>query len=177
MTATDRIASPVARSLLACFTTQLATLPSPPAKIELRVGTEAGPLLGPNVDECCDGLAWVRVSSVYPSWDSFPSEDNTWLPTGPLAYAVVLEMGIAFCMPWGNDDGYDSIDPPSGTEWSTAFDTQMLHQAVMRHSAACCFPSTQRRAVGAWNTLSVEGGCVGSTLTLTVSVPTPCADC
>lgn len=174
----DPIAAPVANKLLVCLTTQLQELPSPPGLIQLRVGADTGPLVGPNVDECCQGLAWVRVASVYPSWDSFPAPDNTWLPCGPLAYAVVLEMGVAFCMPWSDsDDEFDNVDPPNTTDWSNAFATLMQHQTLMRRAAACCWPATQRRAVGEWNPLPVEGGCNGGTLRVTVSVPAPCADC
>ncbi len=120
----------------------------------------------------------MRVSEVYPSWDNFPAEDNTWLPTGPLAYAVVLEMGVAFCMPWSDsEDTFDNTDPPSADDWATAFATQMQHQTLMRRTAACCFRPTQRRAVGGWTSLPVEGGCTGGKLTVIVSVIAPCADC
>lgn len=174
----DLIASPAAKELLTCFKAKLAELPNPPKHVQLRVGSETGPLMGPGVDECCDGLAWVRVANVYPSWDSFPAADNTWSPCGPLAYAVVLEMGMAFCMPWSDsDDTLDSVDPPSALDWETAFNTQMQHQNLMRQTAACCFRPTQRRAVGEWVGLSVEGGCTGGKLTLTVSVMNPCSDC
>lgn len=174
----DPIATPVATALLACLTAQMNELPSPPSKIEMRAGAESGPLIGPNVDECCAGLAWVRVASVYPSWDSFPAPDTTWLPCGPLAYAVVLEMGSAFCMPWANsDDSFENLDPPSTADWAGAATTLMQHQTLMRRAAACCFAPTQRRAVGEWNPLSVEGGCLGGTLRVTVSVMAPCADC
>lgn len=174
----DPIATPVANALLDCLTQQMSTLPSPPAKIEIRIGSEAGPLIGPNVDECCAGLAWIRVADIYPSWDSFPAPDNTWLPCGPLAYAVVLEMGTAFCMPWSDSgDGFDNMDPPSTQDWQNGFMTLMQHQTLMRRAAACCFPATQRRAVGEWTPLSIEGGCTGGTLRVTVSVMAPCGDC
>lgn len=176
---TDPIGTPVATQLLACFEEQLSTLPVPPRYIQLRAGQDAGaPLLGPNIDECCAGLAWVRIVSIYPSWDSFPAEDNTWTPCGPLAYAVVLEMGVSFCMPWSDsDEGLDNWDPPSTADWATAFNTQMVHQTLMRRTAACCFLPTQRRAVGEWTPMPVEGGCLGGKLTLTVSVMAPCNDC
>jgi len=175
---TDPIAAPVAAELLACFTAKLQTLPNPPKYIQMRVGSDTGPLMGPNIDECCSGLAWVRVGRVYPSWDSFPGPDNTWLPCGPLAYAVELEMGVAFCMPWSDSSGIiDEIDPPSTQDWASAFNTQMIHQTLMRQTAACCFRPTQRRAVGEWSSFAVEGGCTGGRLTVTVSVPAPCSDC
>jgi hypothetical protein len=174
----DPIATPVANALLACLTEQMNNLPSPPKYVQLRVGTDTGPLIGPNVDECCAGLAWVRVANVYPSWDSFPSPDYDWLPCGPLAYAVVLEMGSAYCMPWSDsDDSFENIDPPSTADWQTAFTTQQQHQTLMRRAAACCFAPTQRRAVGEWNPLPVEGGCTGGTIRVTVSVMAPCGDC
>ena len=175
---TDPIGMPAAQELLACFTTQLSHLASPPKLIQLRLGQETGPLIGPNTDECCSGLAWVRIDSIFPSWDSFPSPDDTWTPCGPFAYGVRLEMGIAFCMPWStSDDTLDNIDPPSSADWATAAATQMVHQTLMRRTAACCWRPTQRRAVGAWSPLPVEGGCTGGKLLVTVSVLTPCADC
>jgi len=175
---TDPIGTPVAEELMACFVDQLSTLPVPPRYIQLRVGQETGPLIGANVDECCAGLAWIRIANIYPSWDSFPAPDNTWLPCGPLAYAVVLEMGVSFCMPWSDSgDSFDNIDPPSSADWASAFNTQMVHQTLMRRTAACCFRPTQRRAVGEWTPLPVEGGCTGGKLLVTVSVMAPCADC
>lgn len=174
----DPIGTPVALELLSCFTDQLQELVSPPKYIQLRVGQETGPLIGANIDECCAGLAWIRIANIYPSWDSFPAADNTWLPCGPLAYAVVLEMGVAFCMPWSDsDESFDNVDPPNAEDWSAAFATQMQHQTLMRRSAACCWRPTQRRAVGEWSPLPVEGGCTGGKMTVTVSVPAPCADC
>jgi len=174
----DPIGMPVAQQLLACLTDQMNTLPSPPAKIQLRAGGETGPLIGPDVDECCAGLAWVRIAEIYPSWDNFPAEDNSWLPCGPLAYAVVLEMGTAFCMPWSSsEEGFEDLNPPSDDDWFNAATTAMQHQTLMRRAAACCFLPTQRRAVGGWQPLSVEGGCTGGTLKVTVSVMAPCGDC
>jgi len=174
----DPIATPVAEELLACFTAQLMELPNPPANIHMRVGTDTGPLYGPNVDECCAGLAWIRIAGVYPSWDSFPSPDNDWTPCGPLAYAVQLEMGMAFCMPWADsEDGFENLDPPSQADWAQAAVTQMQHQNLMRKTAACCFRPTQRRVVGEWSPLPVEGGCTGGKLLVTVSVMNPCSDC
>jgi len=174
----DPIATPVANALLACLTDQMQNLPKPPAKTELRYGAETGPLIGPNVDECCAGLAWVRVAQVYPSWTDFPAPTNDWSPCGPLAYAVVLEMGSAFCMPWSDSEQeFDNMDPPSTADWQQAFTTGMQHQTLMRRAAACCFAPTQRRVVGEWTPLSVEGGCTGGTLTVTVSVMAPCGDC
>ena len=174
----DPIGTPVAEELLACFTERLAELPSPPKYIQMRVGPNTGPLIGPNVDECCSGLAWVRIAGIYPSWDSFPAADNTWTPCGPLAYAVQLEMGMAFCMPWSDSEGtLDDIDPPGTADWAAAAATQMMHQTLMRQTAACCFRATQRRAVGEWSPLPVEGGCTGGTLLVTVSVMSPCSDC
>lgn len=174
----DPIAAPVAAQLLACFTEKLNELDAPPAFIQMRVGRETGPLIGPGVDECCAGLAWVRVVAVRPSWDSFPQTDNTWLPCGPLAYAVDLEMGMAFCMPWSDTSGTaENLDPPSTDDWAAAHATQMRDQTLMRRTAACCFLPTQRRAVGEWASLPVEGGCTGGTLSVTVSVMNPCSDC
>lgn len=175
---TDPIGMPVAQELLSCFTMQLSQLASPPKYTQLRLGAETGPLIGPNVDECCAGLAWVRIANIFPSWDNFPGPDNDWLPCGPLAYAVVLEMGVSFCMPWStSDDSFDNIDPPSTADWATAAATQMVHQTLMRRTAACCWRPTQRRAVGEWSPLPVEGGCTGGKMLVTVSVPAPCGDC
>lgn len=174
----DPIGMPVAQELLTCLTSQLQELPSPPALIQLRLGQESGPLIGENVDECCAGLAWIRIANIYPSWDSFPAPDNTWLPCGPLAYAVVLELGVAFCMPWSDsDDSFENRDPPNAGDWAAAAATQMQHQTLMRRAAACCWRPTQRRAVGEWTPLPVEGGCTGGKMLVTVSVPAPCGDC
>lgn len=173
----DPIATPVAEQLLACFTEKLAELPKVPKYIQMRVGTETGPLIGPNVDECCSGLAWVRIAGVFPSSD-FPQPDSDWSPCGPFAYAVQLEMGVAFCMPWSDSEsGFDDIDPPGTNDWGVASVTQQQHQNLMRQTAACCFVTPQRRIVGEWSPLPVEGGCTGGKLMVTVSVMNPCSDC
>lgn len=173
-------ATDAANQLLACLTTHVQTLPGgPPALIQMRTGAETGPLVGENVDECCAGLAWVRIAEMYPSWNSFPAPDSEAIPTGPLGYAVVLEMGLAGCMPWGlSGDGFaNQQEPPSTADWAQGVALVDAQREAMRKTAFCCWDATVRRVLGPWHPLPVEGGCTGGTMQVTVLTFAPCRDC
>jgi hypothetical protein len=178
---TDPLALPVALQVLGCFETQLQNLSQVPALIGLRTGSAAGPLIGPNIDECCQGLAWVRVVNIYPSWEAFPAPTTTSIPCPPLAYAVVLELGAVGCFPWGS--GFDGTDPPTQADWDAGVVTVLDTAAAMRNAITCC-PFSQypggpplRKVVGTWEPLAVEGGCTGGTMQVTVQVIAPCDNC
>lgn len=187
MALTDTIALPAALQLLGCFRTQLAKLAKPPANVGLRIGNQTGPMVGPNVDECCEGLAWVRVAGNVPSWEDFAAPTTTFEPCGVKAYAVALELGVARCMPWGQ--GPDNLDPPSQEQWDDAAIDILNDDAAMRAAIRCCFPPAPTpvpggpiipiRAwiMGGWEPLPIEGGCTGGTRTVQVQVIPACEDC
>jgi hypothetical protein len=70
---TDQTVLPVAQQLLACLCEALSTNPNPPAQCCLRVGDVVYADFNQYQDQCCDGLAYVRVVRIYPT-SEFPSQ-------------------------------------------------------------------------------------------------------
>jgi len=166
----DPLVMPLARELLACLGQEVAKVESPPEFVQLRPGTVVDHLLSMGQDECCQGLAWVRPVSFFPSSGAFPVQDEVPPRGGMAAWAVNLEMGVIRCAP---TPGADRI--PTGQEWDDTVQAVMDDAAAMRR-ALCCFmdlvPGRANRMVpGIWQPISVEGGCVGGILPLTVRGP------
>lgn len=164
---TDPTVLPAVQEVFGCLEHEMSRVPKPPAVTALRPGDRIELLLSTNRDECCEGLAWVRVVRVYPSRE-FPVQDTSYQTCSPAQWAVVLELGAARCAPM-----------PDATELVPAETWHATTEAVLNDAAAC------RRAVarfmeldidrmylaGIWSPLTTEGGCVGGTMQLTVAVP------
>jgi hypothetical protein len=171
----DRVATPLALELLACLDQQVQQLEKPPAHTMLRSGNQVNFLVSLSKNECCQGLAWVRVSQIAPSsTQNWPAQDVT--PPhgcGVTRWAVQMEMGIIRCAPVA-----DGVRLPSEDAWNiSALDTLADFAAMDR--AICCFQESFRglTLVGAWEPLAVQGMCVGGTMTLTASAnPCNCVD-
>lgn len=165
MAAPDPLVTPLAEALLACYATEIAKVSDPPAQVCLRTGDVVNFLLSATEDECCEGLAWVRAANVHPTID-FPEQQAAPLGVAGqiVSWAVVLELGAVRCAP---TPGHQSI--PSCDEW-TALTEKVNDDAAAMRRAMCCFAKPRRGRVlpGLWEPLSVEGGCTGSTMTLTV---------
>lgn len=165
-TIADPSVLPLAEALLACLVAALADTASPPRRASLRTGDRVELLLSTTSDECCDGVAWVRVSQFYPS-AGFPDQDLTFVRCAPIQWAVVLEMGVARCAPTP-----DANTIPSADEWN-AVSAAVLDDAAAMRRAICCFADldpTRMYLAGQWTSLPVEGGCTGGTLPITVAV-------
>lgn len=166
----------LARNLLDCYRVYLLEQDDPPAVITMRSGEVTGQLTavsGGVVDECCPGLAWVRLVRFYPT-DAFPSEREGWTPCGPAGWAVVLEMGALRCAPFG-----DASRVPTDAEWSAAVLQQMQDAAAMRKAVDCCFGQlvvSETMVAAAWEERQPEGMCMGGTQQITVLVDA-CNDC
>jgi hypothetical protein len=80
MAVADPLVMPLAREMLDCLAQEIAKVASPPLYVGLRPGSLVDFLLSTNgQDECCQGLAWVRPDSVYPSSgyaEPFPAQDE-----------------------------------------------------------------------------------------------------
>jgi len=167
----DQSILPVAQELLTCFCTSLNANPDPPEICCLRVGQRVSALISANDDECCRGLAWVRVVSDFPSND-FPEQLTTPIGNCPPGWlAVILEMGVLRCAPAGT-----IFDLPTCPEWTALFTTLMNDSAAMRDAFCCLDLDVSAKLLGIWEPLEVEGGCTGGTRTVTVWVPS-CLDC
>jgi hypothetical protein len=165
-TDTDQSVTPVAENLLACLVAELANNADPPLHASLRTGVQVELLMSTTRDECCEGVAWVRVASIYPS-ESFPDQDTTFSRCGPVAWAAVLEMGVARCAPTP-----EAADIISSEDWTTLSRLVMDDAAAMRR-ALCCFTDVdpdRMYLAGLWQPLPVDGGCTGGTQSVTVAI-------
>lgn len=166
----DPSVMPLARRMLECFETEIAKVLDPPTYVQLRTGLSVSHLLSTTSDECCQGLAWVRPASFWPSSDAFPAQDETPLPKGVNAWAIELELGAIRCMPTP-----DATRIPTGDEWEAVTQAVMDDAAAMRR-AICCFidgyPAGRNGNLsvipGIWQPLPTEGGCAGGVLPVTV---------
>jgi hypothetical protein len=175
----DPLVMPLARELLACYEDELAKLgDDAPTSVGLRPGTVVDFLLSTTQDECCAGLGWVRPVTFYPTGSGpFPNQDTAAQKQGTRAWAVTLELGIVRCAP---TPGPDAI--PSNDEWDDVTQAVMDAGAAMRR-AICCWidmqPSVRKQRIipGQWEPISVQGGCVGGVLPVTILGPAcDCAD-
>ena len=156
---------PLAQSLLECLVEALAETAAPPRRASLRTGNQVELLLSTISDECCEGSAWVRVASFNPS-AHFPDPDAVYERCAPIQWAVVLEMGVARCAP---TPAANTI--PSEDDWNTVAAAVLDDAAAMRR-AVCCFADldpARMYLAGQWVPLTVEGGCTGGTMPLTVA--------
>lgn len=165
----------LAGQLLDCFVQELAKVQKPPAEVQLRPGISATAWVSANHNECCSGLGWVRVDSIFPSSDVFPAQDEVPQPKGTSSWAVTLELGVFRCAP-----APDENSVPLGAEWDSVVQAMMDDAAAMRR-AICCLETElhgrQRVLPGQWQPLDVQGGCAGGFMTVTVRVPAcDCAD-
>jgi hypothetical protein len=170
MAVSDPLVMPFAREMLACLEQEVAKVESPPAYVQLRPGNVVDHLLSTFQDECCEGLAWVRPAGFFPSSAVFPNQDEEPLPKGVLAWAVTLELGAVRCAPTPDENAI-----PTAAEWDATTQAVMDDAAAMRR-ALCCFidaePGRAKRVlIGQWEPLSVQGGCVGGIIPVTVRGP------
>jgi hypothetical protein len=170
MAIADPLVMPLARELLECLDQEIAKVLNPPRYVQLRPGTVVDHLLSTTSDECCDGLAWVRPESFFPSSSVFPNQDETPLAKGVLAWAVTLEMGAVRCAPTPDENSI-----PTGDQWDAVTQAVMDDAAAMRRALCCFIDAVPGRAKyvlpGLWQPLSVQGGCVGGILPITVRGP------
>lgn len=173
----DRVAAPLAIELLKCLNDAVNLLEKPPADRMLRSGNIVNFLVGLTKNECCAGLAWVRVDAVVPSsGQNWPAADLVPLPRGCATqrYAVRLEMGIVRCAPVA------STTIPTDDQWNiSAVDT--LDDMAAMQKAICCMRDllepNQLILEGSWEPLAVQGMCVGGILPVTISAaPCNCLD-
>jgi len=170
--ATDPAVMPLADELLACLKQEIEKVDNPPLYVQHRTGAVVDHLLSSNEDECCSGLAWVRVVTFYPSSGTFPAQDETPPPKGITAWAVTLEMGVIRCMPTPSEHSI-----PTEAQWQAATQANMDDAAAMRR-ALCCFgelPEGRGRVKNMlpapWLPIDISGGCTGGVMTVTVKVP------
>lgn len=165
-----------AQELLECYRDALQAPgfpdPIPDEKICLRHGEFVAPSLGTQEDECCTGLAWVRIVNVE------PLRDPVGLPQGCVTSErrVELEMGGVHCLPWGTVEA-----PPTCAQWTdVALRADAFHDAMEK--ALCCFAAVadaqnlaESVTAGIYEPSGPDGNCIGGTMR--VFVETSCSSC
>lgn len=167
----DPLVTPLAEDLLGCLSQEIAKVAVPPKYVQFRVGAVVDHLISETEDECRSGLAWVRPVTFFPASGTFPAQDETPMAKGTQAWAVTFELGVIRCAPTG-----DERTLPTAGQWENTFRAVMDDAAAMRR-AVCCFGELKTGRVrnglvpGPWLPLSVQGGCVGGVMTVTVQGP------
>jgi hypothetical protein len=161
----------LADTLLSCLEAALAANPNPPGGLCLRVGEEVRQDLSIYQDECCDGLAYVRIAQVFPSV-SFPEilEDPTDCAVDQ--WAVDLEMGVFRCAPTGTLEHLATCE-----QWNNAASQVQYDAAAMRAAIACfrgTLPVGDEVVVRPWLPLGPAGACTGGTQIVTASFAQSC---
>lgn len=165
-TISDPVLSGLALDLLTCLEDAAKRTALPPKRFNLRPGIQIDLLLSTTVDECCEGLAWVRPVLGWPS-ATFPVIDQTFVNCYPVQWAVQLEMGIARCAPRPSTN--QLVTPEAWTDLTLA----ILDDYAAMRTALCCFEATHPDLMylaGTWEPLPVDGGCVGGRQMVTVAV-------
>lgn len=168
---------PVARAqqLLECLREALADTPYPipDEYVCLRFGNQVNPSLGTLTDECCTGLAWVRVALIEGLQDPSAPDMNVCLHA---ERRLTLELGTARCIPTG-----DITRPTSCDAW-TAAALQMDSDHAAMEAALCCFRDVTAAApfapyaivVGSYEPFGPDGNCISGTLQITLDYSCGC---
>lgn len=173
---TDTVVTPLAARLVGCLQTQVDLLDEPvrPKRVGLRPGAQAPIMLSVTKDECCDGVAWVRLTGIsHSSTQNWPSADV--IPQGlcgPQGLALKFELGIVRCAPTPPASQIVSVE-----KWNEVAEATYLDYIVLERTI-CCFLDSFKvqplNLVGDWSPMGVDGNCVGGTLEFTVRA-NPCA--
>lgn len=154
----------VADGLRACLVTLFEGDPNPPAEICHRPGNEAPLSAGTAQDECCSGLAWVRISGIEPVLNPDDVQNPDFNPCDHPERRVTIELGVARCNPFGTQER-----GPTCAEW-TELAMRMDLDAYRMRQAVCCMASQSyvgpyaqvtRILPGAWEPIESSGHCAG----------------
>lgn len=164
-----------AQILLECLRTAIQEGPDPIAdeNICLRFGSVVNPVLGTMTDECCTGLAWVRVVTVTGLADP---GDPLYNPCLSPARRFTLEMGTARCIPYGTVQAGPTCD-----QWTDAALKMDADYAAMEQ-ALCCYRDTVMDLPFAPGVISAteylpdgpDGNCISGTYQMTVDTYCGC---
>lgn len=168
------IAMTLAQELLACLATSMSEAgghPHPPASVCLRAGERVNPSLGSNTDECCSGLAWVRIARV----ENIRLGDDVARSCISSQRRLTLELGAARCLPWGTVQA-----PPTCDQWT---DVALLADAdyTAMEQALCCFYADARANGGHvvsfndYEQTGPDGNCVGGVMTIQLETDCGCS--
>lgn len=164
-----------AQQLLECLRTEIQAGPYPIAdeNVCLRFGNQVNPTLGTLTDECCAGLAWVRVETIEGLSDPSAPDFNVCLSA---ERRLTLELGTARCIPFGTTEAGPTCD-----QWTEAALKMDADHAAME-AALCCFREVVQAqpfapdviSVGAYEPFGPDGNCISGTLLITLDYSCGC---
>lgn len=110
---------------------------------------------------CENGMAWVRLSGMYPA--SAIGQANLRPGNCSVGTGVDIEVGVIRCAPQPADDG----TPPSAADQATASALQLADATAAKAAVLCCDGlSLQDTIVAGWVPIGPEGAVLGGRLTL-----------
>lgn len=112
------------------------------------------------------GMAWVRLSDLFPSAAAFPSPDNSTKTSCTSVLAAVIEVGVYRCAPQPGPRG----EPPTAAEQTQAALIQADDAMALHRAIKCCDEVTRRPNVLGRYTPRPGGDCGGGAWTLTVQL-------
>lgn len=167
------VAITLAEDLRDCLETAIAAGPAPilPAYIMLRAGGEVTPLLGTGDDECCRGLAWVRIVRVQ-GVRGIGEIDN--VSCFAQERTLELEMGVVRCAP---SAPISSV--PTEDQWTAVAHQLDADMGAMEEAVCCAFTGAanvlaEESAVGEYLPFGVDGNCIGGTMKVFVRMTACC---
>lgn len=161
-----------AQILLECLRTALESNPTPlpEDKIQLRAGEEFRAMLSSQTDECCTGIAWVRIVNIQPN----PRFDAEFHCVG-VGRLVTLEMGVMRCAPPVNDAALI----PTAEQW-LASALQIDADLDSMEQALCCLRDDQdwdappRLGGDGYVPIGPDGNCIGGRMQVELEVDCGC---
>lgn len=156
-----------AQELRNCLETALEAQPFPtPAQICLRGGEQVRPSISTVGDECCSGLAWVRIMGSEPR---FTEADNLGECLGALT-RTRFELGVARCMPTPDADEMVTCE-----QWSEVVARMESDHSAMEAAICCFIDLAQTHPLGSpqvyrdvYTPIGPDGRCIQGTLELTI---------
>lgn len=167
---------PILQPIVASLSGVLTDVERP---VALTIVSPAGP---PAHDECCDGMAYIRLVEAFPTAGAggnnpFPTRDN--LQRGPGCgvnlLSLHLALGVIRCAHTVNSDG----TPPTQNEINFDASLVLADMGTVLDVIVCVVkehPKVMKSVVGAWSPQGPSGGCVGGEWSFWVAVD-PCLDC
>lgn len=166
----DEAIDPLLVVALDCVTAEMAATPDPPRYIRMHVGASFSAGASQNEDECCEGVAWVRLVEHFLTDGQgapFPEEAVGASACEAYSIAVVLELGRARCGPvQGLTDG--SI--VTADQWRELARAVNADRAALVRAVCCLRPDRKDVIIGQYSPLETEGNCAGGVLQVTVRI-------
>jgi hypothetical protein len=177
---TDLVVWPILDELLGCLESAFHDWdhPSPPALICHRTGNgQSIPMFDPKrkINECCGGLAWVRLMTNYPTAGGEGLEFSQRVSNCFDGEAVTVELGALRC--WPHAGSYASCNDWADNAYNVAEDLAALRRAIK-----CCWtPAHEMDGLAALRGQSrpagISGQCVGNILPVTIGQVDASLDC